>query len=130
MATDADPIVGNWYQHLDKGQSFEVIALDEDIGLVEIQYFDGSVEELDLDAWYELEIEPIEAPEDWTGPVDDIARDDLNYSETGMDKADWTEPVRDQRRRRREGWEEDEEEQEDGLDEDHPEEEAWQEDED
>ena len=62
MTTEADPIVGNWYQHLDKGQKFEVVAFDKDEGWVEIQYFDGDVDEIDLDAWYELDIEPIEAP--------------------------------------------------------------------
>lgn len=97
MATDADPIVGNWYAHLDKGQRFEVVAVDEDEGTVELQYFDGAVEEVELGEWYELEVEPAEAPEDWTGPVDDVERDDLGYSDTGMEEGDWRENLRDVR---------------------------------
>ena len=89
MVEDLDPIVGNWYQHLDKGQKFEVVAVDEDEGVVEIQHFDGDVEELDLDTWYELAIEGSEPPEDWTGPVDDIEEDDLGYTETEMGPDDW-----------------------------------------
>jgi len=93
MPTDADPIAGNWYQHLDKGQKFEVVAVDEVSALVEIQYFDGDTDELSLDGWYDLDIEPIEAPEDWTGPLDDVERDDLGYTETDMQPDDWTASV-------------------------------------
>ena len=49
MATDADPIAGNWYYRQDKGQRFEVINFDEREGAVEIQHFDGDVEEMSLD---------------------------------------------------------------------------------
>lgn len=94
MPTDADPVVGNWYQHLDKGQKFIIVSVDEDNGLVEIQNFDGDVEEIDLDDWYESDIEPIETPEDWTGPIDDIERDDLGYTETDMETDDWATPLR------------------------------------
>ena len=89
MVEDLDPIVGNWYRHLDKGQKFEVVAVDEDEGVVEVQHFDGDVEEIDLDIWYGLEIEGTEAPEDWTGPIDDIEADDLGYTETDMAPDDW-----------------------------------------
>lgn len=93
MTTDADPIVGNWYQHLDKGQKFTVVALDTDKRIIEIQHFDGDVEEIDLDEWHELEIEPSVAPEDWTGPFDAIESDDLGYTETAMKRADWSCPL-------------------------------------
>lgn len=77
--SDVDPIIGNWYRNQETGNDFEVVALDEDAQTVEIQYFDGEVEELDLDAWYELPIDPIEAPEDWSGPFDEMEADDLGY---------------------------------------------------
>jgi len=93
MANEADPIVGNWYQHLDKGHRFEVVAVDEGRGLVEIQHYDGDVEELELDNWRDMEVEIIEAPEDWSGPVDDFEEDDLHYTETEMKKDDWREPL-------------------------------------
>lgn len=89
MAIEIDPIVGNWYEHLDKGLKFEVVAVDEDEALVEVQYFNGDIEEIDLETWYELEIEPAEAPEDWTGPMDSIETDDMDYTETDMDTEDW-----------------------------------------
>jgi len=70
-----------------------VTAFDEEEGTVEIQHFDGDIEEMDLDDWRELDLELIEPPEDWTGPVDDVERDDLGYSETDMSADDWREPL-------------------------------------
>lgn len=125
MPTDADPIVENWYQHLDKGQPFEVVAMDEDKGIAEIQYFDGSVEEIELEAWYELDIEPIEAPEDWTGPIDDLERDDLGYSETDMEPEDWARPLREVKRPPVLRLDEEPEEQEDDWGDGCPQEEPW-----
>jgi hypothetical protein len=87
------PEVGQWYRHLDKGQQFQVIAIDEESKTIEIQHFDGDVEELEPDDWAELEIEATAEPEDWTGPIDDIERDDLGYSETGMSDEDWSAPL-------------------------------------
>jgi hypothetical protein len=126
VPTEADPIVGNWYEHLDRGQAFEVVALDEDGGTIEVQYFDGSVEEIGLESWYELEIEPSEPPEDWTGAMDDIERDDLGYSETEMASEDWSAPLRGLKSRPAAREEETPEEQDDwgdGL----PDEEPWEE---
>jgi hypothetical protein len=93
MPTENDPMVGNWYRHLDKGQEFQVIVVDETDRVVDIQHFDGDVESLDLDAWYDMDVELIEAPEDWTGPVDDVERDDLGYEETDMEPKEWSEPM-------------------------------------
>lgn len=87
------PIVNQWYHHLDKGQRFYVTAVDENDGTVEIQHFDGDIDEIDSGEWRALKIEPIAQPEDWTGPVDDIERDDLGYSETDMTEEEWGEPA-------------------------------------
>lgn len=86
--SDVDPIIGNWYRNEETGNDFEVVALDEDAQTVEIQYFDGELEELDLDAWYELPLEAIETPEDWSGPFDELEPDDLGYDEEELSDAD------------------------------------------
>ena len=59
MSWDAEPVVGQWYRHLEKDYEFKVVAVDEDEGIVQIQYIDDEVEELDIDSWYEWDIEPI-----------------------------------------------------------------------
>jgi hypothetical protein len=96
MTTALKPVISQWYRHRDKGQQFYVTALDEEEGTVETQHFDGDVEEMDFDDWHQLSIETIEPPEDWTGPVDDVERDDLGYSETDMTSEDWAEPLAEQ----------------------------------
>jgi hypothetical protein len=101
MPTDADPIVGNWYEIPDKDKKFEVVALDEDNGLVDIQFFDGDLDEIDLDTWYEMELNPTEAPDDWTGPVDGVERDDLGYTDVEVNQEEDVEPAPKVRRARR-----------------------------
>jgi hypothetical protein len=67
------PKVGDWYR-IQGGDSFEVVANDDDDGTIELQYFDGTVEEMDIEDWEsECEqgrLEEVEPPEDWTGSVD------------------------------------------------------------
>ena len=61
---------------------FGTYAADE--GTIEIQHFDGTVEELDFDdwaaSWHDREIETAAAPEDWSGSVDMDAEDDAGTS--------------------------------------------------
>jgi hypothetical protein len=92
MSSEADPIIEAWYHYPQKAQKFKVTALDDRADTVEIQYFDGSIDELDLDSWYEMDIERIEEPEDWTGPMDNIEEDDLNPVGTEMRREDWEAP--------------------------------------
>ncbi len=37
------PVIGNWFRR-PNGSLFEVVAVDEDDGTVEIQFFDGNCE--------------------------------------------------------------------------------------
>ena len=94
MPTEADPIVDNWYQHLDKGQKFKVVAIDDVGTTVEIQHFDGDLEELELETWYQLDLEPIAEPEDWTGPLDGIDQNELGYAVSDMQEQDWADSMR------------------------------------
>jgi len=104
MVNELDPIVGNWYRHLDKGQMFKVVALDETTTLVELQHFDGDIEEVELDTWRGMDLEIAAAPEDWSGSVDVVERDDLGYSETGMSGQDWRESLQETRSDLTEAW--------------------------
>ena len=67
------PTVGDWYR-VSGGDLFEVVAVDDDDGTIEVQYFDGTVEEMDFEDWEaqceEGEVESAEPPEDWSGSVD------------------------------------------------------------
>ena len=72
------PVVGDWYEGRDG--IFEVVAADEADGSIEIQYHDGSLEELELDDWAMRckagTLRPAEQPEDFTGAIDVAPEDE------------------------------------------------------
>jgi hypothetical protein len=67
VAREYEPVVGQWYENIDESESFRVLSVDEDAELIEIEYLDGDVEELDLETWQELDLDKIEEPEGWAG---------------------------------------------------------------
>jgi hypothetical protein len=81
MGNRLPPIVGNWYTHRDKGALFQVVALDEDAGTIEIQEFDGGLDELDIEEWRALAVDSAAQPEDWGGPLDDVEPDEFGYTD-------------------------------------------------
>ena len=85
MGNRLPPIVGNWYAHRDKGALFQVVALDEYSGTIEIQEFDGGLDELDLDEWRTLRVDSAAQPEDWGGPLDDVEPDEFGYTDMAGD---------------------------------------------
>ncbi|MGA2710593.1 MAG: DUF6763 family protein [Steroidobacteraceae bacterium] len=85
--------IGQWYLHSDKGEIFQVTGFDVQARTIEIQSFDGDVDEIDEDSWTTIPLEFAEPPEDWNGPVDAVVVDDLGYSETEMTAKDWQAPL-------------------------------------
>ena len=63
------PVIGKWFRR-PNGNMFEVVAVDEQDHTIEIQHFDATIEEVDLESWAELLTVEISAPEDWSGSVD------------------------------------------------------------
>ena len=49
MARDYDPVQGKWYEDLEENEVFKVLSVDPDQELVEVQYENGDIEEIDLD---------------------------------------------------------------------------------
>ena len=64
-----EPIIGRWFKKPD-GTVFEVVAIDEDAATVEIQLFDATLDEIDMEIWPTLMVIEVAAPEDWSGSVD------------------------------------------------------------
>ena len=93
MATEFEPIIGNWYKNQEYGQLFEVVALDEDDGTIEIQYFESEIEEVDIESWYELSLENAAAPEDWSGPYGDLMIDDYGDTNEVIYQDAWLNPI-------------------------------------
>jgi hypothetical protein len=92
MPNELYPIPGQWYAHLIKGQQFFVSAIDEDAATVEIQHFDGDLEEATFEEWRQFDIELSVAPESWAGALDVGELDDLGTEVTDTRPADWVEP--------------------------------------
>lgn len=74
------PELAGWYQDIEN-RYFEVVALDEDTGLIEVQFFDGAVDEIDSDTWEDLEVKASAEPEDVRGALEDLGKDDLGDTE-------------------------------------------------
>jgi len=94
MPNELDPIVDQWYFHEDKGQRFFVTAVNDGGETVEVQHFDGDIEEFSLDEWRELDIELSEEPENWSGALDISEQDDYGTEVSDTTADDWDEPGR------------------------------------
>ncbi len=100
MAREYEPVAGQWYENIDENESFRVLSVDEDAELVELEYLDGDLEEIDLETWHELDLEKIDEPEGWAGSDEDEEEeeeeedDDLDETwddDDDEDDEDWDE---------------------------------------
>jgi hypothetical protein len=75
-------VPGQWYENLEEEESFRVLSVDEDSELLEIEYLDGDIEEIDLETWHEMDLERIEEPEGWSESDDeDTEEEDDDWDE-------------------------------------------------
>ncbi len=87
MGRDHNPVPGQWYESLDDEEVFQVLSIDEDSELIELQYEDGDVEEIDYETWQELDLDLTDEPEGWSGSDEEEDEDDdLDEDE---DEDDW-----------------------------------------
>jgi hypothetical protein len=88
------PIVGHWYRGV-TNELFEVVAIDEYDESIEIQYFDGTVAEMDFDAWneqlFDRMLDAADAPEDWSGAID-VEIEDLDRDFEDNFRSAWSTP--------------------------------------
>jgi hypothetical protein len=86
------PVVGQWYRDV-SDELFEIVAIDAADESIEVQYFDGSIAEMDFDSWNDQlrdgALELADAPEDWSGSVD-IDRLDLDRAAEDVVRPQWS----------------------------------------
>ncbi|MEJ0005886.1 MAG: DUF6763 family protein [Steroidobacteraceae bacterium] len=87
MSRDYEPAAGQWYQNIEEEESFRVLSVDEDSELVEIEYVDGDIEELDIETWHEMDLEKTVAPEGWSESEEE--EDEDEEEEEDEDDEDW-----------------------------------------
>jgi hypothetical protein len=106
VSRDYEPVAGQWYENVEEEESFRVLSVDEDSELIEIEYLDGDIEEIDLEAWHEMDLEMTTEPEGWAESEeeeDEEAEEDEDEDEDEDDE-DWDDDEDD------EDWDDDEDE--------------------
>ena len=88
VSRDYEPVPSQWYENVEEEESFRVLSVDEDSELIEIEYLDGDIEELDLEAWHEMDLERIEQPEGWSESDDEDADEDEDDLDDDEDEDD------------------------------------------
>jgi hypothetical protein len=90
VSRDYEPVPGQWYENLEEEEQFRVLSVDEDSELLEIEYLDGDIEEIDLETWHEMDLEKIQEPEGWSesDDEDDADEDDWDEDEDDDDEDD------------------------------------------
>ena len=89
MGRDYEPVKGQWYENVGEDETFRVLSVDEDSELVEIEYLDGDIEEMDIDTWHEMDLEKIEEPEGWADKDEEEDEDEEEDLDEDEDDDDW-----------------------------------------
>jgi hypothetical protein len=110
VARDYDPVQGQWFEDLEENEIFKVLSVNPDEEIIEVQYENGDIEEIDLDTWHELDLERAQEPEGWASDEDDDDEDE--DEDEDLDDDDWDDDEDDD-------WDDDEEEDDDDLDDDY-----------
>lgn len=90
------PEIGHWYR-APHGEAFTVVAIEPETdgseGGIEIQYFDGTLEELAHRDWDTLGVQPVAAPEDYSGALDLGVEGDSGIGLIAEDEGTWVDPM-------------------------------------
>lgn len=79
--------IGKWFKR-PGGQPFEVVAIDERNATIEVQYFDGALEDLEMENMADEVLESCAAPEDWSASMD-IQANQCGYDGDAPVQSDW-----------------------------------------
>jgi hypothetical protein len=84
MPTEFLPSLESWYQDVETGRVFRVVAVDEENDSIDIQFDNGDIGDFDFASWRESTLVPIEPPEDWSAAFDGVEVDDLGYTDPDL----------------------------------------------
>jgi len=101
MSDQLEPVVGKWYLDAELDEQFRVLAIDEERDVVEIRYLNGEADEIEREAWSDLDLEAAEPPDEEKEDDEDDTRES-GWSERDAGEAD--------------DWEDDDEDDEDDDD--------------
>lgn len=84
------PKINDWYQDVREDEFFEVVAVDEQEGWIEVQYLNGEIGEFDFDTWEQMVLLSAQPPEDWRVAFE-MADEDEDGSTFSM--SNWDDPL-------------------------------------
>jgi hypothetical protein len=88
VSRDNEPVPGQWYENVEEEETFRVLTVDEDSELIEIEYLDGDIEELDIEAWHEMDLELTSEPEGWSDEEEDEEEEEEEEEDEDEDEDD------------------------------------------
>jgi hypothetical protein len=88
VSRDNEPIRGQWYENVEEDETFRVLSVDEDSELIEIEYLDGDIEEVDVETWHEMDLELTDEPEGWSDTDDEDDDEELDEEDEEEDEDD------------------------------------------
>ena len=83
--------IGQWYLRRDKGEIFQVTAYDDRSRTIEIQTFDGDLDEIEMETWRVTPLDLVEPPEDGSDR-DDVEDDEPGHSTIPMSRSSGVAP--------------------------------------
>jgi segregation and condensation protein B len=91
LSRDNPPVRGQWYENVEEEETFRVLSVDEDSELIEIEYLDGDIEEIDVETWHEMDLETRDEPEGWSDndDEDEDLDEEEEEEEDEEDDDDW-----------------------------------------
>lgn len=87
----SDIAIGQWFRT--DGDPFEIVGVDAKAEIVLVQHYDGTLEEIEFEAWTQMLANRCAAPEDYSGALDieaedyGIEREDLGSGHGHWDSA-------------------------------------------
>lgn len=85
MLSRTRPEIGNWYHDRQRDLVFEVVAIDDRDKTVEIQHFNGDIEDIDMEVFAAMPLRRTSQPEDWTGPYEIEEEDEVGVRDEFAD---------------------------------------------
>ncbi|MBV1931013.1 MAG: hypothetical protein KUG71_04785 [Porticoccaceae bacterium] len=87
------PQLNDWYQDVEDDALFEIVAIDEQEGYIEVQYVNGEIGEFDSDIWEQMIILKAQPPEDWRAAYEIADDNQASDGTAAFSMANWDDPV-------------------------------------
>jgi|SRR6185295_6903659 len=84
--------IGSWYEDLQTGAQFKVVAVDDDTQTIETQMLEGEICEYEFDNWMHMTLRAMDEPEDWRNSYE-LADEDARDPDTPIIPDDFSNPL-------------------------------------